>query len=136
MSDDSTSPLLLLLYGFSALWLLLGFSALWLLVDPLGWLRSWKAKGAEAIQARDPGVPDGDEQESGVEQIRGLRRAVPGDLPDRIWWCNSCPGVVEAWGRAEIPPPRCPDCHKNDFDPVPWVRVRGREAADLAGVAV
>ncbi len=44
----------------------------------------------------------------------------PADRPDRLWWCNSCPGPVCHWG-SNRPPPRCPECHESNFWPVSWI---------------
>jgi len=52
-------------------------------------------------------------------------RHVEGDYPDAIFWCRACPGAVFVWGgTGEKPPPRCPECHGNDFaEDVAWIRL-------------
>lgn len=63
--------------------------------------------------------PAGDEQRS---MIQLHPRHVPGDYPDRLFWCLTCSGIVLDWGGDERPPPRCPGCHRDDFADVRWDR--------------
>ena len=44
------------------------------------------------------------------------------ETPERIYWCHECNGGVGLWGLDnDRPPPRCPDCHKDDFDETKFV---------------
>ena len=52
-------------------------------------------------------------------------RHVPGDYPDRLFWCVPCSALVLVWGGSGQPPPRCPECHANLFAPgILWERTR------------
>lgn len=52
----------------------------------------------------------------------------PWKAPERVWWCQTCRGRVGVWGgTAGKPPPRCPDCHGDNFAPAEFVHAAEQE---------